>query len=182
MKMKYTDMQREKAAIQACAEWLKTKWGQHYGEMVRYLPAEDAEEVRLVLQRNIRQAMSYRPNELVTMEEVNRQYCNLLDSHKLDIYEKRMEMFKAAALAAEEVATEAKKERAAVAAIISKAEEQAAFQQSIADRVAEDAANKKIPIKELRRAALFGKDRVNGHLTTTAMPASVKHLYRKPAE
>ena len=71
--MKYTDKQREDAAIKACAEWLKTKWGQHYGEMVRYLPAEDAEEVRLMLQRSIRQAMSRRPNELVTTEEVDRQ-------------------------------------------------------------------------------------------------------------
>ena len=180
--MKYTEKQREDAAIKACAEWLKTKWGEHYGEMVRYLPESDAEEVRLMLQRSIRQAMSRRPNELVSAAEVNRQYCNLLDGHKLDIYENRLEMFKAAALAAEEVATEAKKERAAVAAIIAKAEEQAAFQQSIADRAAEDAANKKLPIKELRRAALFGKDRVNGHLTTTPMPASVKHLYREPAE
>ena len=180
--MKYTDKQREDAAIKACAEWLKTKWGQHYGEMVRYLPAEDAEEVRLTLQRSIRQAMSRRPNELVTKEEVNRQYMNLLDSHRLDIYERRMEMFKSVALAAEDAATEAKNERASIADVIATAEEQAAFQQNIADRAAEDAANKKVPIKELRRAALFGKDRVNGHLTTTPMPASVKHLYREPAE
>ena len=180
--MKYTEKQREDAAIKACAEWLKTKWGEHYAEMVRYMPESDAEEVRVMLQQAIRRAMSHRPNELVSTEEVNRQYCNLLDSHRLDTYEKRMEMFKSAALAAEEVATEVKKERAAVAAIIANAEEQAAFQQSITDRAAEDAANKKIPIKDLRRAALFGKDRVNGHLTTTAMPASVKHLYREPAE
>ena len=180
--MKYTDKQREDAAVKACAEWLKTKWGQHYGEMVRYLPAEDGEEVRQMLQRSIRRAMSHRPNELVSAAEVNRQYCNLLDSHKLDTFERRMEMFKSAALAAEEVATSAKRERAEIARILANAEEQAAIQQSIADRAAEDAANKKVPIKELRRAALFGKDRVNEHLTTTPMPASVKHLYRQPAE
>ena len=181
--MEYTQNQREDAAIKACAEWLTTEWGQHYGEMVRYLPAEDAEEVRLMLQRSIHQAMARRPNELVvTMEEVNRQYCNLLDSHKLDIYEKRMEMFKAAALAAEEIATEVKKERAALADVIAKAEEQAAFQQNIADRAAEDAANKKIPIKDLRRAALFGSDRVKGHLKTTPMPPSVKIFSRSPKQ
>ena len=180
--MNFTYQERYDSAVAACKEWLTTPWGLHYSEMLKYLPDSDGEEIRIMLQKAIHQSVSHRPNELITTAEVNRQYCNLLDSHKLDIYEKRMEMFKAAALAAEEVATEAKKERAAVAAIISKAEEQAAFQQSIADRVAEDAANKKIPIKELRRAALFGKDRVNGHLTTTAMPASVKHLYRKPTE
>lgn len=180
--MKYTQKQREDAAIKACAEWLKTKWGEHYGEMVRYLPAEDAEEVRLMLQRSIRQAMSRRPNELVTKEEVNRQYCNLLDSHKLDIYEKRMEMFKGAALAAEELATEARRERAEVAAVIAQADEAAAFEQSIADRQAEDKANREVSIKELRRRALFGNDRVKGHLKTTPMPASVKHIYREPAE
>ncbi len=171
--MNYTDKQREDSAVKACAEWLTTKWGKHYGEMVRYLPAEDAEEVRLVLQRSIRQAMSRRPNELVTKEEVNRQYCNLLDSHKLDTFERRMEMFKSAALAAEELATEAKKERAAIAAILADAEQQAAFQQSIADRAAEDAANKKVDIKELRRRALFS-ERVNGRIKTTPMPPSVK--------
>ena len=48
--MKYTDKQREDAAVKACAEWLKTKWGQHYGEMVRYLPEEQRREVRLMLQ------------------------------------------------------------------------------------------------------------------------------------
>lgn len=180
--MKYTNKQREDAAVKACAEWLTTIWGKHYQEMLRYLPTEDGEEVRLMLQNAIRQAMRHRPNELVSTEEVNRQYSNLLDSHELDIYENRMEMFKNAALAAEAAAKEVKRERAEVAAIVADGIERAEFQQSILDRQAEDAANKKIPIKDLRRAALFGSDRVNGHLMTTPMPASVKHLYREPAE
>ncbi len=179
--MKYTDMQREKAAIQACAEWLKSKWGEHYNEMVRYLPAEDGEEVRQMLQRSIRGAMSHNPSQLVTMEEVNRQYCNLLDSHKLDTFERRMEMFKSAALAAEELATQAQQERAAVAAIIADAEEKAQFEESIRARAAEDAVNRKLAstpegMKELRRKSLYPAERTSSQ--SVKMPASVRHICR----
>ena len=174
--MNFTFAERQDVAIKACSEWLSTKWGQHYTEMLRYLPEKDGEEVRLMLQRAIRQAMTYRPNELVSVAEVNRQYMNLLDANKLDIHERRAEMFRAVAQEVEKAQSLAEREKAEADDIQARIDEEAAFQQGIADRAAEDAANKKIPIKELRRAALFGKDKVNGHLTTMPMPASVKHL------
>lgn len=180
--MKYTNKQREDAAVEACAEWLKSKWGQHYGEMMRYLPELKGDEVRLMLQQAIRQVMSRRPNELVTMEEVNRQYCNLLDSHKLDLYENLMELFKDAAQASEAAAAETQKERDALAKDIAATEEQAAFQKNIADRAAANAANKKVDIKELRRRALFTERNEQGRIETTPMPASIQIFSRSPKQ
>ena len=180
--MKYTQKQREDAAVKACAEWLKSKWGQHYSEMMRYLPELKGDEVRLMLQQAIRQAMSHRLNELVTMEEVNRQYCNLLDSHKLDLYENLMELFKDAAHASESAAAETQKERDILAKDIAAAEEQAAFDQSIADRAKQDAANKKVDIKELKRRALFSERNERGRIETTPMPASIQIFRRSPKQ
>ena len=175
--MNFTYGERHDAAVKACNEWLSTKWGQHYQEMLRYLPEQDREEVRLMLQAAIRHAMSHRPSELITMKEVNRQYCNLLDSHKLDTYEAKMELFKNAAMQTETAATEAQREQAAAKAIQAQADAEAAFKQSIIDRQKQDAANKQVDIKELRRRALFS-GRVNGRIQTTPMPASIKVVSR----
>ena len=180
--MNFTYAERQDAAVKACNEWLSTKWGQHYQEMVKYLPEDKADEVRLMLQRSIRQAMSYRPNELVSVAEVNRQYCNLLDSNRLETHEALAELFKNAALQTEAAATEAQRQQAAKDAVQKVLDEQAAFEQSIADRAAEDAANRNIDIKELRRRALFTERNERGRIDTTPMPASVKHLYRDSAE
>ena len=175
--MRYTDAERENAAIQACSEWLKTRWGQEYLDLTTYLPKDKAEEVRLMLQRSIRQAMSHRPNELVSVAEINRQYCNLLDSQRLDTYENLAGVFRNAAIAAEEAQTEAERQKDHTDAIQRKLDDEETFRQSIIDRQKQDAANKQVDIKELRRRALFS-ERVNGRIQTTPMPASIKVVSR----
>ncbi|MGB9245317.1 MAG: hypothetical protein WCC03_18360 [Candidatus Acidiferrales bacterium] len=180
--MNFTYAERQDAAVKACNEWLSTKWGQHYQEMVKYLPEDKADEVRLMLQRSIRQAMSYRPNELVSVAEVNRQYCNLLDSNRLETHEALAELFKNAALQTNAAATEAKRERAEIAAIVVDAAERAELEQSIADRATDDAANRKVDIKELRRRALFSERNERGHIETTPMPASIQIFSRSPKQ
>lgn len=180
--MKYTTKQREDAAVKACEKWLETKWGKHYFSMTVHLPADDAEELRLMLQQSIRQAMSHRPKDLITTDEVNRQFCNLLDGGKLFVLENRYEMCKRIDEQNAHRAAIVEQERSTLAEEIADAEAATAFEQAIADRAAEDAANKKIPIKDLRRAALFGSDRIKGHLTTTPIPPSVKIFSRSPKQ
>lgn len=178
--MKYTEKQREDAAVKACGEWLETRWGKEYAELVRYLPENKAEEVRSMLQLSIRRAMSHRPDELISALEVDRQYKNLLDSNRLETYEALAALFRDAVIATEKAAAETQKERDAIAKDIAAAEEQATLQKSIADRAAADAANKKVDIKELRRRALFTERNEQGRIETTPIPASVKHVYRNP--
>lgn len=180
--MKYTDKQREDAVVMACGEWLKTRWGQEYSELIRYLPENKADEVRLMLQGAIRQAMSHRPNELISTIEVDRQYKNLLDSNRLETYEALARLFKDAVVANEKRAAEVETERAALAGMVAATEKEAEFQREIEQRQEDDAANKKVDIKELRRRALFGSDRVNGHLKTTPMPASIQIFSRSPKQ
>ena len=175
--MRYTDAERENAAIQACSEWLNTRWGQEYLDLTKNLPEDKAEEVRMLLQGAIRRAMSHRPNDMVTTEEVNRQYCNLLDSHRLDTYENLAAVFRNAAIAAEEAQMEVERQKARTDAIQRKLDEKETFRQSIIDRQKQDAANKQVDIKELRRRALFS-GRVNGRIQTTPMPASIKVVSR----
>ena len=180
--MKYTEKQREDAAIKACAEWLKTRWGKEYAELIRYLPENKADEVRLMLQGAIRQAISHRPNELISTIEVDRQYKNLLDSNRLETYDALAELFKSHAIQMETAATEVRKERDILAQQVADAEKEAEFQREIEQRQQDDAANKKVDIKELRRRALFGGDRINGHLKTTPMPASIQIFSRSPKQ
>ena len=180
--MKYTVRQREDAAVAACAKWLETTWGKYYFSMTTHLPADDAEELRLLLQRAIRQSMSHAPNSLVTVEEVNRQFCNLLDSGKLTVLENRFEMCKRidetnAAIAVQDARE--RQEQAEIARDLAAVEE---FEKVLERRRLEDKANREMSIKDLRHAALFGKDRVNGHLKTTPQPPSVKIFSRSPKQ
>lgn len=141
--------------------------------MVNHLPADDADTLREMLRRDVWHSCRHRDAD-ITAEDIERSFKNLLDSHRLDVLENRYEMCKRIDDTNQQRAALVERERAALAAEVAVAEENAAFEQSILDRQKEDAENKKIPIKDLRRAALFGKDRVNGHLTTTPMPPSVK--------
>ena len=175
--MKYAEKQREDAAVKACSEWLRTRWGQEYLDLTKYLPEAKADEVRLMLQRSIRRAMSHRPNELISAIEVDRQYKNLLDSNRLEAYENLAALFRNAAIAAEQAQSVQEREKAAADAVKAQADAEAALKQSIIDRQKQDAANKQVDIKELRRRALFS-ERVNGRIRTTPMPASIKVVSR----
>ena len=177
--MKYTDKQREDAGVKACAEWLKTRWGQEYAELIRYLPENRADEVRQMLQQSIRQAMSHRPNELISAIEVDRQYKNLLDSNRLETYENLAALFRDAAIAAEKAQSIQERQKAAAKAIQDKIDAEAAFQQSILDRQKEDALNRELAktkegMRELRRKSLYPQVRTSSQ--SVPMPQSVKRI------
>ena len=135
-----------------------------------------------MLRRDVWHSCRHR-DEDITPDDIERSFKNLLDSHALDIYERRAEMFKQAGLEAERIQSEQEKEQAAAKAIQARVDEEAAFQQSILDRQKEDARNRELAktpegMKELRRKSLYPQVRTSSQ--SVPMPQSVKHIAQNP--
>ena len=112
-----------------------------------------------MLQRAVREAMSHRPNELVSVAEVNRQYCNLLDSHQVGHLRKRMpKCSKAQHSLTEEIAAEAHERASSTSDVMPLKvlkNKQRFSRASQTEQPRTQQTRNIVPIKELRRAALF---------------------------
>ena len=174
-----------KVLTAAYHEWLASyPWAKVYEDLIKYFPEDDADIVREVLRRDVWRSCRHR-DEDITPDDIERSFKNLLDSHALDIYERRAEMFKQAGLEAERIQSEQEKEQTAAKAIQARIDEEAAFQQSILDRQKEDARNRELAktpegMKELRRKSLYPQVRTSSQ--SVPMPQSVKHIAQNPSQ
>ena len=170
-------MKKENTAVTTAAykKWLSNyPWAKHFQQMVNHLPADDADTLREMLRRDVWHSCRHRDTD-ITAEDIERSFKNLLDSHRLDVLENRYEMckrideHKPAASRTCRTGTSSTRRRSG----------RSGREMQLSSNLS-STARRKTPRTRKSQSRIcveppyLERDRVNGHLTTTPMPPSVK--------